>query len=259
MRDTCVNDDPATHLVAHRGDARRFPENTLASLEGAIQAGARYLEFDIQMSADGVPMVIHDGGLERTAGCKGSVMARTRAELARIDVGEPARFGNRFAGTPIPTLAEVVALVDRHPGVTAFAEIKSESLEAFGHVPTLEAIMHVLLPVIEACIPISFDVRAVLMARELGARRIGWASRNWADDCARAHAEIGPDFIFRNVDRLAPAETLPDAPWEWVLYEVVDVARARALLKRGAHLIETMAISDMLAAWPTTTGNGIHD
>ena len=53
-------------LVAHRGYALRYPENTLPSLRVAIEAGARYIEFDVQMTADGVPVLLHDADLWRT-------------------------------------------------------------------------------------------------------------------------------------------------------------------------------------------------
>ena len=53
-------------LVAHRGDAARFPENTVPALRGALDAGARWLECDVQLSRDRVPMLLHDGDLART-------------------------------------------------------------------------------------------------------------------------------------------------------------------------------------------------
>ncbi|MGH7485226.1 MAG: glycerophosphodiester phosphodiesterase family protein, partial [bacterium] len=53
------------HLVAHRGNARDFPENTIPALMSAVELGVRFLELDIQLSIDGVPMVIHDHELLR--------------------------------------------------------------------------------------------------------------------------------------------------------------------------------------------------
>ena len=55
-------------LLAHRGWASRYPENSRAGIEAALQAGVRSVEIDIQLSGDSVPMVIHDATLERTAG-----------------------------------------------------------------------------------------------------------------------------------------------------------------------------------------------
>ena len=55
-------------LVAHRGYPRRYPENTLLSLLAALEAGAEFVEFDVQMTADGVPVLLHDADLRRTGG-----------------------------------------------------------------------------------------------------------------------------------------------------------------------------------------------
>ena len=49
------------HLIAHRGNARDFPENTLPALQSAVELGIRFIEFDVQLSADGVPVVIVRG------------------------------------------------------------------------------------------------------------------------------------------------------------------------------------------------------
>ena len=58
-------------LVAHRGFSERYPENTRIGLKAALQAGADAIEFDVQFSKDGIPMVIHDNTLQRTASVEG--------------------------------------------------------------------------------------------------------------------------------------------------------------------------------------------
>ena len=55
-------------IVAHRGDAEHFPENTLPALESAVQLGSRYGEVDVQLTSDRVPVVFHDADLARVAG-----------------------------------------------------------------------------------------------------------------------------------------------------------------------------------------------
>ena len=79
-------------VFAHRGGAKLAPENTLAAFERGLASGADGIECDVQLSADGVPVVIHDKTLDRTTDAAGPVGARTAAELARIDAGY------RFAG-----------------------------------------------------------------------------------------------------------------------------------------------------------------
>jgi glycerophosphoryl diester phosphodiesterase len=93
-------------IIGHRGAAGHAPENTLASFAKALALGADAVECDVQLSADGVPVVIHDPTLDRTTNGSGPVAARSAAELRALDAG--AWFGPAFAGERIPTLAEVL-------------------------------------------------------------------------------------------------------------------------------------------------------
>jgi glycerophosphoryl diester phosphodiesterase len=96
------------HLYAHRGNSCEAPENTLAAFRAAAAAGVDGVEFDVQMSRDGVPVVIHDESLERTTDGKGRVGEQSAADLARLDAGR--WFGPAFAGEPLPTLDQVLEI-----------------------------------------------------------------------------------------------------------------------------------------------------
>jgi glycerophosphoryl diester phosphodiesterase len=94
---------------AHRGSSAWFPENTLVAFEAAIASGADSVEFDVQVSSDGVPVVIHDDTVDRTTGGAGRVAELNYAELASLDAGtwkSPS-----FAGERIPTLDECLSLL----------------------------------------------------------------------------------------------------------------------------------------------------
>jgi glycerophosphoryl diester phosphodiesterase len=94
---------PVRPLVwAHRGCPTEAPENTLAAFAAAVDAGADGVEFDVQLSRDGVPVVIHDETLDRTTDGHGPVGAHTAAQLAALDAG---------AGAGVPTLADVLDLL----------------------------------------------------------------------------------------------------------------------------------------------------
>ncbi|HEY7547107.1 MAG TPA: glycerophosphodiester phosphodiesterase family protein, partial [Blastocatellia bacterium] len=75
-------------VIAHRGASGLAPENTLAAFQLAIELGAEGIEFDVQMSADGQPVVIHDARVNRTTNDIGPVAHFTASELARLDAGE---------------------------------------------------------------------------------------------------------------------------------------------------------------------------
>lgn len=94
-------------ILGHRGASAYAPENTLASFRLAVEQGADGVELDVTLSADGVPVVIHDDTLDRTTNGHGPVGRLTLAELRTLQAGYPARFGETFSGLRIPTLAEV--------------------------------------------------------------------------------------------------------------------------------------------------------
>ncbi len=109
-------------IIGHRGASAHAPENTLAAFQMALDAGADGVEFDVQMSKDGVPMVIHDTNLERTGLRCEKVADLTAKELGKISVGSwfNAKFPNKalpqFADETIPTLAQVLKLVKPSTG-----------------------------------------------------------------------------------------------------------------------------------------------
>jgi glycerophosphoryl diester phosphodiesterase len=86
-------------IVGHRGACGHAPENTLKSFAKAVEMGCQRVEFDVHLSRDGVPVVIHDDTLDRSTNGKGPVRSLTLAELKRLDAGE---------GESIPTLTEVM-------------------------------------------------------------------------------------------------------------------------------------------------------
>lgn len=93
-------------VIAHRGASARFPENTLASVHGAVESGADAIELDVQYSADHVLMVCHDRTLERYGLGQRRVRDCAARELQTLDLG--SWFHKDFAGEPMPTLAQVV-------------------------------------------------------------------------------------------------------------------------------------------------------
>lgn len=92
-------------IVGHRGAAGHAPENTIASFELAVELGADAVELDVQLSADGHVVALHDQTLDRTTDGRGWVGDFSLSELRRLDAG--AWFGAAFCGQRIPTLNEV--------------------------------------------------------------------------------------------------------------------------------------------------------
>jgi len=144
-------------------------------------------------------------------------------------------------------LAAAVELLREHPRVVPFVELKEESLEKVGREIAVKTALSVLAPIQARCVIISYDILALRCARAMGAKRIGWVMKNWNQDALTRATELVPDFLICNYTKLpkAPAP-LWHGPWKWVFYEVTQAKLALQLATRGASLIETMAIGEML-------------
>jgi glycerophosphoryl diester phosphodiesterase len=234
-------------IIAHRGNAAEFPENTLQALASAVELGVKHVEFDVHLTSDKVPVVFHDSTLERVAGREGNVHEMTWAQLSATPVGEDRRFGQRFAHTYPPSLAQVVDAMEGWDGVTAFVEVKRASLRNFGRETVLRSVAEVLKPVLSRCVLISFDLPSVKVLRLMTGARIGWVITEYTDTVRDEAAALAPEFLFANVERL-PGGTEPfwPGPWAWAIYEVRDVRTARECHARGARYVETMAVRGLL-------------
>ncbi|MHB8076526.1 glycerophosphodiester phosphodiesterase [Desulfosporosinus fructosivorans] len=107
---------------AHRGASGYFPENTMLAFMKAVEMGCDGIETDVQMTKDGVLVLIHDERIDRTTNGSGLVKDYSYAELCRLDAG--SWFGARFAGAKIPTAGELLLLA-RETGIGIDFEIKN--------------------------------------------------------------------------------------------------------------------------------------
>lgn len=99
-------------VVAHRGASSHAPENTMEAFQLAVNEGAGSIELDVQLSADGVPVVFHDELLGRTAEGQGAVYDKSLEELLSLDAG--SWFAEAFAHCRIPVLEEVLTWAKGH-------------------------------------------------------------------------------------------------------------------------------------------------
>jgi len=117
-------------VFAHRGGAKLGPENTLAAFDNGLAHAADGLELDVHLSADGVPVVIHDLTLDRTTDATGPVRAWTAADLARVDAGHRFELAGawpfRGQGIGVPTLESVLR---RYRDTRLIIEIKGPEAE----------------------------------------------------------------------------------------------------------------------------------
>lgn len=95
-------------IIAHRGDSSAAPENTLQAFDLALAQGFQNFETDCQLSADGIPVVLHDENLGRVNNGTGPAAAATLEQLQQLDAS--SWFGPQFAGARIPSLEDVLVM-----------------------------------------------------------------------------------------------------------------------------------------------------
>lgn len=128
-----------TAVIAHRGASGSAPENTLASINKAIEFGADMVEIDVHLSSDNEVIVIHDNTLDRTTTLKGNVKDHTLKEIKKADAG--SWYGERWKNEPVPTLEEVLhtingkvkLLIEIKDGSDVYPGIEEKTIEVVKH------------------------------------------------------------------------------------------------------------------------------
>ncbi len=229
-------------IIAHRGFSALAPENTIAAFELAIERGASSIEFDIQLSADSVPVIFHDATLDRIAGVSGKVRDTKLSELQLLDAGKWK--GDRFLGAKIPTLKEaLVALkkVDKflYFDVKPHCEWSDSEVEDF--VNTLNG-----AGITEKCVITSFNDRFLEQVRQIsGDFLIGHIVANleaYTNQLAKA-AAIGDNLISTQyrvlLENPSLIETSRSQGVDIVAWTVDDRADMQKLVDRGITRIVT--------------------
>ena len=242
---------PRPWIIAHRGASAIAPENTLAAFDRGLKDGADGIELDVTLSSEGVPVVIHDDTLTRTAGADGWVWTKSIFELKKLDAGSWFP-GGGFANERIPTLADALELAK---GKIVNVEIKSSREASANGGPSPKALARATLRVIEAhadpdaIVVSSFDPRVLRhlkwMAPHLK-RGFLRSSRQfrWWKPFARLAAPhyIHPDVV------LAEAAAQWIGGWDHLLVWTVDGAiEQERLAAAGVKAIITNRPAEALA------------
>ena len=215
-------------IVAHRGSSLRHPENTLEAFEAAIADGADAVELDVRLTADGVPVVLHDQDVSRTTDGVGLVHELTLAEVKRLDASRGV--GQR---TEVPTLREALSVLAGKAIV--ILELKNLPGEASFDSPR-EAVASAAVEVVEA-----FGL----------ADRVVLASFNWlAIERVRDVApEIETAFLsLAVIDPMAALRYAASQGHRYVLPQVQAVLASGEEVAREAHrhdvLLGTWTVDD---------------
>ncbi len=240
---------PAPILIAHRGYSGRYPENTLLAYQAAYQHGARYMECDLQLTHDRVPMVHHDASLKRMAGVDVDIRD-TRAKVVKsMKAAYAARFDKEFEDNDFTTFRKLCKWLKKKSDVTMFVEIKQESIDRFG-IPLFMDEVHrrILKADIEKnCVIISFNSEVVEYSRKISSMQTGWVLPGWNNDYKAKAEELKSEYLFCDVE-LFPLddEEVWRGVWQWALYNLDDVDSAIMMANRGLRYLETNQIGTLM-------------
>jgi glycerophosphoryl diester phosphodiesterase len=226
------------HLVARGGDAAGHPENTLPAFQAALDLGVRFVEVDVQLSSNGVPMAVR-GDDVMIDGVLLSVGELTAAEIALVDASESHRFGQRFSGTCIPRLVDVLSLVTKRAETTIFVNLCRASLARFGHDQVVSQVNEAVKPFRSRCIVVSSDLAAIHRSRRLTGLQIGWEIQGYDNHTRLKYEALQPDYLFCDHALLPPKGALWKGPWRWAVRAAATLDDALDLATRGADFVST--------------------
>lgn len=237
-------------VVGHRGAAARAPENTLASIREAHRLGCSWVEFDVMLARDAVPVLIHDETVDRTTTARGRVSDLAYDELRRLDAG--ARFSARFAGEPVPRLEAAIDLC-LELGLSANVEIKpARGFAGETALAACETLLRRWPPDAGPRLLVSSFERPCLAAALEAAPSIprGLLATGVPPDWEAAMQAFRCTTLNLNHRKIRPAElrALAGRGVPVLLYTVNEPWRARDLLAGGAAAVFTDAPDGVLAA-----------
>jgi glycerophosphoryl diester phosphodiesterase len=236
-------------VIGHRGAALAAPENTLESFREAAKQGAKWVEFDVGLSADGQCFVLHDDTLDRTTSGKGPAHLKTVAELKTLDAG--FWFGKPFEGAKLPTLAETIACLSE---LDLMANVEIKGAPEKRHAELATAVMAELRKYWPAGKPkpliSSFEIECLRTAHAVApefprgfliwGREVDWLSK--ARSVAAATMNIDSDHATQ-----AWMGELRQAGYGVLVYTVNAPERAARLIEWGADGVFTDAPGAVLA------------
>jgi glycerophosphoryl diester phosphodiesterase len=241
---------PYPRIIAHRGGGVLAPENTLAAIGLARNLGFRGVEFDVKLTRDAIPVLMHDDTLERTTDGTGAVAERVYREIAAFDAG--GWFGNEFSAEPVPSFAAASALC-REAGIWANIEIKPgpgrerETGETVARMAKLLWAGAHPLPLLSSFSPLALEAAAVEAPDLPRALLVVEAPPNWQALVERLQC-VALHISHRHLDSTL-VKAVHGSGRGVLAYTVNDSELALELLERGVDALVTDQLDVVTAAF----------
>jgi len=233
-------------LIAHRGQPLTFPENSLEGYKHVAEAGTRYVETDIHITADGIPVLSHDANLLKLTGKQIIISDHSYDEIKDMPAGFPERFSAQYDHCRIATLQQFVELMKSWPDITCFIELKRSSLSYFGD-KAVDLTLLGIESIQSQCVLISYDYDALSYAQEHYKIPLGWVLPEWSEDNRSKAEALDPEFLFVDVD-FCPQESseIWQGNWQWAAFTINDNKTIEQFSGLGIELLETDRYSDLI-------------
>ena len=233
-------------FIAHRGYASSYPENTLVALDAAKQAGAEYIEVDIQLTSDGIPVLFHDRDLKRLCQQNGSIHDYTFSQLEKFNVTDAEKFGTRFSENKITSLEKFIAYIKKHPGLNVFIELKRLMIDKAGEEKTLAILLPMFYGMEKKIIFISYNQTILKNIHDNTNFKTGIVVDEWSQ---LIKSNWLSDWVFCSADGLPENNNELDIDAKIAVFEVGNIGLAKHLLAKGIVYLETFRIREMLTAF----------
>ncbi|MBS0421463.1 MAG: hypothetical protein JSR66_27390 [Proteobacteria bacterium] len=233
------------HLVGHRGNSAEFPENTIPALRSAIALGVRFIELDVHLSSDAVPMVCNEQQLARITVAEADTREMSGAQMQALDVSQTNIFGDKFLGTLIPPLTTALRLLEGRPEITVFVVLGRASVARFGHDQVISQVIRAMRPFKSRCVLVSKDLATIHTARTRADYPVGWIVSSYDSHTRLKLEAFKPEYIFCERELLPAGKNLWRGPWRWAISHVSDLNTALELASRGADFVVTSNVRSL--------------
>ena len=233
--------------IAHRGFSSQAPENTSAAFDLAIENEFYYIETDVQLTADNIPVIIHDDTVDRTSNGKGKVSEKTLSDIKKLDFG--SWFSPKFKDQKILTLSEL--LKNYNNKIHLVLELKSQQSELCKQIAALieneswDKIAGNPMTQIPGLTIISFHLEQILRSIELmPVVRHGWLVGELTDTDIDIASKLGIQGIFPNA-KLVSEHSISYAKEKGLFVAVWGIQNAEEVV-----MLKKIGISAVTSDWP---------
>jgi len=231
-------------FIAHRGYAASFPENTLIALDAARQAGAQFIEVDVQLSKDLVPVLFHDRDLQRLCQQQGVIHDYTFEELKTFNVSDSEKFSDIYVDNKITSLQEFIDYLKDDSELSAFIELKRLMIDHFGEQTVLEVVLPMFVGMEQQICFISYNQSILKKIHGTSQHVTGIVVDRWSEYDAEASWES--EWLFCSVEGLPEDNKALAIKPRIAVFEVGNIGVAKHLLAKGIFYLETFRIKEML-------------